>query len=174
MTPKERRKDMLRRVRKAIREYKFTPRELSMPSESDVIMILLSLVEFPYKMPFTKLAIICFTGSRGKVSRKNISDLLPKDYTTISHSLSDLKQFGLITEEVEYTDKKYPERMYSLTDAGAQVFEDFIRFYQNKIIETPNLHRNDTQPAPENEPKAVSCALATLLQSELPLIFTEK
>lgn len=172
MTPEDRRKDMLRRVRKAIREYNFTPRELSMPSEADVIMILLSLVEFPYKMPFTKLAIICFTGSRGRVSRGDIVTLLPKDYTTLSHSLSDLKEYGLITESIEYANGKRPERMYTLTEAGAQVFEDFIHFYQQKIIETPDIQANDSQSEPEKKPKVAACALATSLQAELPLLFT--
>lgn len=164
------RKDMLRRVRKAIREYKFTPRELSIPSESDVIMILLSLVEFPYKMPFTKLAIICLTGSRGRVSRNDIVTLLPKDYTTISHSLSDLKEYNFITESLERVQGKQPERMYSLTEAGEQVFEDFIQFYQNKIIETPSTTPTDTPQAKPRKQKDTACVLATFIQTELPLL----
>lgn len=172
MAPDDKRKEILRKVRQAIKEYKFTPRELSSPAEADVVMIILSLAEFPYKMPFTKLAIICFTGSRGRVSRSDIVKLLPKDYTTLSHSLTDLKLYGFIDESIEYANNKRPERIYTLTDAGVQVFEDFIRFYQQKIINSSHIQPDEQQPHQKNKTNDASCALATSLQYELPLFFT--
>lgn len=131
------RKDVLKQVRKAIRKYQFTPRELSSPNEVDVIMIMLSIDEFPYKIRFTKLAIICFIGSRGVASRSELHKLMNKDFTTISHGLTDLRDYGFINETIEPTpDQRSRIRKYTLTDAGKQIFEGFISFYQQKIIET--------------------------------------
>jgi hypothetical protein len=57
--------------------------------------------------------------------------------------------------------------MYSLTEAGEQVFEDFIQFYQNKVIES-----NPATPQPKPlEEKDTACVLATFMQTELPLLF---
>lgn len=166
------RKDMLRRVRKAIREYKFTPRELSIPTEADAIMILLSVDEFPYKMPFTKLAILCFIGSRGVADRQDLMSLLNKDYTTISHNLIDLKKYGFLVETTEKVQNtRTLIRKYTLTEAGKQVFEEFISFYQQKIIET-----SCTMPTADEEQvneKDTACAFATFIQNELPLLFKQ-
>ena len=140
MTTAAKRKDMLRRVRQAIREHNFTARELSVPTEADVILVLLSIDEFPYKMPYTKLAIICFIGSRGTVCRDDLMNLLSKDYSTIAHNLIDLVQCGYIHENITHSGKKKTRlRKYSLNESGKRIFEDFVVFYQQKIIQTSNL-----------------------------------
>jgi DNA-binding PadR family transcriptional regulator len=172
MEEKDKRKYMLKRVREAIREWKFTPRELSIPSEADAIMILLSVDEFPYKMPFTKLAIICYIGSRGVADRQDLMNLLNKDYTTISHNLTDLREYGFLNETVERADHKRSRiRKYTLTESGKHVFEEFISFYQQKIIETSSTMQLEEAPMdkPKRRKEQIACALATFSQLELPL-----
>lgn len=167
MNQAAKRKDMLKRVRQAIREHKFTARELSVPTEADVILVLLSIDEFPYKMPYTKLAIICFIGSRGAACREDLMNLLSKDYTTIAHNLIDLVQYGYIHEDIIPTGKKkIRRRTYTLTDEGKRVFEEFVVFYQQKIIETSNLFNAVDSADIEDD---VPCALATQQPPELPL-----
>lgn len=133
------RKEILHRVHKAIRKHRFTASELSIPSEGDTALVLLAADDFPIKLPFTKLAIICLTGSRGIVYRHEIMSLLSKDYTTISHSLSDLKTDGLLWEEIEPSEKSRVRlRKYTLSASGQMVFEHFIESYQRKVAECVN------------------------------------
>lgn len=136
---KTNRMEILHRVHKAIRKHRFTASELSIPSEGDTALVLLAADDFPIKLPFTKLAIICLTGSRGVVYRHEIMNLLSKDYTTISHSLSDLKTDGLLWEEIEPSEKSRVRlRKYTLTASGQMVFEHFIESYQRKVAECMN------------------------------------
>lgn len=162
MTSPQNRKKLLKRIREVIREQQFTPRDLSIPAEADIIMVLLALDEFPYKMPHTKLAIVCYIGSRGTAIREELLRILRKDYSTIAHNLIDLeKQYNYISHSIaEKGSKRTRIHTYSLTPAGKTVFADFCYFYQQKILETISTFRH----LPEQ-----TCANATLQHPTLPL-----
>jgi DNA-binding MarR family transcriptional regulator len=138
MTPQEQKRAIvLRQTRKAIEQHKFTATELSTPSEIDVIMVLLAISDFEIKMPYTNLAIICFIGSRGYATRKDLLALITKDYSTIARSLINLEHGGFLNIEVH---PKTQEKKYTLSQEGINIFNRFTYFYQEKIIETNNLY----------------------------------
>lgn len=153
------RKKILQKIRQAIREHQFTPRDLSIPAEADVIMVLLSVDDFPYKMAYTKLAIICFIGSRGSATRAELLRILRKDYTTIAHNLIDLEKYGYITHTITPTGKRNARtHTYRLTKPGTTIFSDFCHYYQQKIIETISTFQNLTpcDPAtPQTPPTTI-------------------
>lgn len=137
------RKQTLLKVREAIHRYSFSPLELSTPSEIDVIMMLLAVDEFPVKMPFTKLAIICFVGSRGEVTRQQINRIMRKHCTTITHAANDLVEQGYITQWSEHIGKKGTRaKVCMLTPEGEKLFTQFVDFYQSKIIELQELNQD--------------------------------
>ena len=137
MNPKEQeRSKVLRLTREAIKKYRFTATELSTPTEIDVIMVLLAISDFDIKMPYTNLAIICFIGSRGYATRKDLLALITKDYSTIARSLINLEHGGFLAVELH---PKTQEKKYSLTSEGVDIFNRFVYYYQEKIIETNNL-----------------------------------
>lgn len=138
-TPKDR-QTILGKVRAAIQKHGFTARELSIPAETDLIVLLLAMDEFPYKISYTKLAIITYIGSRGSSTRKELMELLNKDYSTIAHNLIDLENYGHLHSDVylEGT-KRIRRRRYTLTDSGQRIFKNFFTYYLQKIIQTQSI-----------------------------------
>lgn len=138
-TPKDR-QTILKKVCAAIQKHNFTARELSIPQETDLIALLLAMDEFPFKMGYTKLAIITYTGSRFSVSRKELMALLNKDYSTIAHNLIDLENYGYIHSEVYFEGpKRIRRRRYYLTLSGQRIFMNFHTFYVQKLIQTQGV-----------------------------------
>lgn len=128
------RQTVLGKVLKAIRKWSFSPRELSTPSQTDLIFILLSVDEFPVNISYVKLAIICYVATKGKVSRKDIAEVLTKDYSTIAHNFIELVEQGYLREDPD--NKKNKTKYYYITPAGEAVFNNFVAFYQRKIVKT--------------------------------------
>lgn len=144
-TPEAYRMQILGKVQRAIRKHGFTAKELATPSESDLALVLLAADDFPIKLPHTKLAILCLTGSRGTVYRKDIIQLVGKDYSTIAHNLIELRQYGLLCEEVEETGKARTRlRKYTLTQTGREVFLRFLENYQRKVVDGMRLFVSTT------------------------------
>lgn len=144
-TPKDR-QTILHKVRAAIAKHNFTAHELSIPPETDLIVLLLAMDEFPYKMSYTKLAIITYIGSRGSVTRKELMELLNKDYSTIAHNLIDMENYGHLHSEVYLEGpKRIRRRRYTLSPSGQRIFQNFFTFYTQKIIQTQNILKKEKE-----------------------------
>lgn len=68
------------------------------------------------------LSVLLILWLYGKTKKSNVFDIIPRDWTTVSHNISDLIKRGLVDEEV----KSHKEKYLSLTTAGFEICIQYI------------------------------------------------